>query len=88
MTTKVSNVFEAVHDAAVAVDRSFLVGFTGKEWFAACDGIEWQGSTPRQAVQSVIDALHERAGREIADARSKSARAAQVADALTRIGDE
>lgn len=48
--------------AAEAQGKNFMVGVRpmGKGWFAHCDGIEWDGSGPADAVASVIRSLQEK----------------------------
>ena len=80
---------EEMQAAADATGKMFSVGLRpGKEfsWWAHCDGVEWDGSTPQMAVKSVVDSLNRRAHAEAHDLRRKAEAQAKVAEALDRLG--
>lgn len=77
--------------AAQATGKNFLIGVRpeGKGWFAHCDGIEWDGDSPKMAVESVVRGLAERAQRTAihasADAKSLEQQAIDLADTVQLI---
>lgn len=73
--------------AAEATGKLFAVGVRpfDKGWFATCDGIEWDGSTPAEAVKAVVRDLSERAARQSAEAQKERERALAVVNRLAAI---
>lgn len=72
--------------AAEAQGQNFLIGVRpmGKGWFAHCDGVEWDGADPDDAVRSVIGTLAKNARQKAnlagADFRTLEKRALDLAD--------
>lgn len=64
--------------AAQAMGKVFVLGARpyDKGWFANCDGIEWDGSTPAQAVDSVLESLRRREDASRAEASRQATTAA------------
>jgi hypothetical protein len=55
----------AAQAAAKATGQTFVIGCYSHrdDWFANCDGVEWQGSTLADAVGSVVRELRQRTSR-------------------------
>lgn len=65
---------------AEATGQNVLIGKRGhkSDWFAHCDGVEWDGSTPEQALRAVAASILHRAE----DAKRQAEKAAKDADAI------
>lgn len=48
------------------------------DWFANCDGTEWQGSTPEQALESVRESLMQEADRQVSKLSSATEKARRL----------
>lgn len=77
--------------AAEAQGKQFLIGVRpmGKGWFAHCDGVEWDGAGPDDAVRSVVRTLAKNARQAAihagADFKSLEQRAIDLADTAALI---
>lgn len=75
--------------AAESQGKQFLVGVRpyDKGWFAHCDGVEWDGSSPGSAILSVVEALTENAKRASLLASSEAKTLAQRVEDLNGVLD-
>ena len=79
---------------AEAQGKQFLIGVrpNDKGWYAHCDGVEWSGEGPEDAVYSVIRTLAANAKRAStkanADAKSLEQQSIDLADTLALFKDK
>lgn len=79
---------------AEAQGKQFIIGVRpyDKGWYAHCDGVEWDGAGPEDAVYSVIRTLAANAKKAStkanADAKSLEQQAIDLADTLALIKND